>query len=653
MKNRQTAPVTRPESLGVGGKPRGIDVSAYGATKRELANGWNTWDTRSVLRHVFLPDGLAINLGLKEYASGGYLGEALVGRRGDGAETVSVGAHAYDGSYTELRVEWRGIAMQVQTAADGDQLAILVTPERVHRKLPLLVVEAGVLWNREGTLSHRGDTIQATFTGRSFRIHTSSETVSEPFVDVHTPYLAIPLFGPIAIAVGKKLSVDQIRQLVLSKQSEAREANRRYGELADAHAAMQGCVAWNTVYDPSGDRVITPVSRLWNCGRGGYVLFCWDTYFAGYMAGVDTKALAYANVIEMTREITENGFVPNVAQASGRAAFETRSRDRSQPPVGSLVARELYRQHRDAWFLEDVFEDLLAWNRWWPANRDTDGYLCWGSNPFLPENGDAGDMTQPNSALGAALESGLDNSPMYDGVPFDDQRHQMRLADVGLMSLYITDCEALADIADILNKSAKATALRLRAQDYRRRLADLWDRDTGMFLNRRLDTGEFSRRVSPTSFYPLLARGATDAQATRMVNEHLLNPREFWGDWVLPSTPRNDPAFPEQNYWRGRVWAPMNFLVYLGLRNYDLGLARRELVAKSQALLLKEWREHGHVHENYSAITGEGCDQPNSDPFYHWGGLLALMALMSGGHVQGPENPLLDSYRTRRPFQRA
>ena len=113
-----------------------------------------------------------------------------------------------------------------------------------------------------------------------------------------------------------------------------------------------------------------------------------------------------------------------------------------------------------------------------------------------------------------------------------------------------------------------------------------------------------------------------------MIDEHFFNPEEFWGDWILPSIARNDPAYPEQNYWCGRIWAPMNFLVYLGLCNYDLGKARAALVEKSTALLLKEWRERGHVHENYCADTGEGCGKTNSDSFYHWGGLLGLIAIL-------------------------
>ncbi|HEX3821064.1 MAG TPA: hypothetical protein VHW45_12050, partial [Candidatus Sulfotelmatobacter sp.] len=97
---------------------------------------------------------------------------------------------------------------------------------------------------------------------------------------------------------------------------------------------------------------------------------------------------------------------------------------------------------------------------------------------------------------------------------------------------------------------------------------------------------------------------------------------EFWGEWILPSIARNDPSFPDQNYWRGRIWGPMNYLVYLGLRNYDDADTRREFATKSYALFAKEWRAHGHVHENYNAISGTGDDVANSDRFYHWGALL-------------------------------
>jgi neutral trehalase len=194
--------------------------------------------------------------------------------------------------------------------------------------------------------------------------------------------------------------------------------------------------------------------------------------------------------------------------------------------------------------------------------------------------------------------------------------------------LYVADCEALAEIAAALNETAAARELRERAKFYRASLASMWNEKSGMFLNKDLHTGELSLRTSPTNFYPLLARAASPQQAERMIRDHLLNPQEFWGDWVIPSTPRNDPAFKDQNYWRGRIWGPMNYLVYLGLRNYDQPQARGEFARKSFELFQVEWSSKHHVHENYNAITGSGDDVSSSDRFYHWGALLALIEYM-------------------------
>jgi hypothetical protein len=75
----------------------------------------------------------------------------------------------------------------------------------------------------------------------------------------------------------------------------------------------------------------------------------------------------------------------------------------------------------------------------------------------------------------------------------------------------------------------------------------------------------------------------------------------------------------------------MNYLVYLGLLNYDQPAARKQLAQKSLALFNQEWRLNGHVHENYNAITGMGDDVGSSDRFYHWGALLGLIDYLENG----------------------
>ena len=48
-----------------------------------------------------------------------------------------------------------------------------------------------------------------------------------------------------------------------------------------------------------------------------------------------------------------------------------------------------------------------------------------------------------------------------------------------------------------------------------------------MFTNRRPSGGTFYRRFSPTSFYALMAKAATDEQAAAMTQQWLLNPKHF------------------------------------------------------------------------------------------------------------------------------
>ena len=394
--------------------------------------------------------------------------------------------------------------------------------------------------------------------------------------------------------------------------------------------AMRTGYAWNTIYDPENQRLCSPVSRIWNVNWGGYVLFDWDTYFCALMALPESRELAYANAFSITNEVTERGFIPNFG-----AAGDNKSRDRSQPPVGAMTFRELYRRYGDRWILEESFDTLLSWNRWFAENRMLEnGTMCWGSDAVLQPFA----RHDVNNHQAAEYESGLDNSPMFDGIAFDGKTGLMQLADVGLTGLYCMDCEALADIARILGRPEEQE-IRARGTRADRGMQTLWDEETGLFLNRDLTTGELSHRISPTNFYAGFCPSVTQDQIARMC-AHYFNPAEFYGEFVIPTIARNDPAYPDQMYWRGRIWAPTNFLAYLAFRHMGAWDVCRDLAEKSVALILKEWRRYGHIHENYSGDDGWGCPNPRSDKFYHWGGLLTLIALIENGYVEGPEQPL-------------
>jgi putative isomerase len=608
-------------------EPLAPSSARYQQVQKRLAAGWNTWDVHSVTTQVLLPDGLAIHVGLKHNStlySDAFLGDALIGRQTPGAEQVFPGPHSWEGSYTDLRLSWKGHDLRLQTAHDGENLVMLATPlpsPPLSAVPATIVFSVNYLWDRPGNTIKQSGHIEAHGPLHAVTVYCTCKNAPAA-EDVNLPvggaYLSTDFVEPIGMSTGVPLGVERIKA-ILDRASEAyHQSVATSGKAADVVDAIQTVLGWDTIYEPEGRRVLSPVSRVWSVNWGGYVIFDWDTFFAATMASIGDRDLAYADTIETLRSETQQGFVPNYARSG-----DWKSSDRSEPPVGSITVLGIYQRFHDRWFLEEAFAPLLRWNRWWARNRDVQGYMAWGSDG---NNAPANlDDNSRGTRAGAILESGLDNSPMYDDATYNAATHTLEFADVGLMSMYIADCDALATIADDLGEAAAASEIRERATRYRAKLATLWNNDAGIFLNKDLHTGQFSSRLSPTNFYPLLAKAATPQQAAMMIKNHLLNPKEFWGEWIIPSVARDDPAFKDQNYWRGRIWGPMNYLVYLGLRNYDEPEVQRQFAEKSYALFLEEWRKNGHVHENYNGISGTGDDVTSSDRFYHWGALLGYI----------------------------
>ena len=393
------------------------------------------------------------------------------------------------------------------------------------------------------------------------------------------------------------------------------------GLFSEAPNAIGNSMFWNTLYVPSLDLEFPSISRSWAKRFGGWVVGEWDCFFGSLLTNVEDTAQTSASTRAILLSQSSNGVVPNFASGAGT------SPDRSQPPVGSYVMWKNYQRNQDKEILQWAYPRLKHWHEWWFSNRgdgqpwrdgNRNGLLEWGSDKGSTFSGGGRGYLQ-----GAKWESGMDDSPMYDDVLYDSHTYTMNLDDVGLNSLYALDSECLAKIAEILGKEDDKRRFTSDYERIKRAMQQqLWNEQDGIYENRYWD-GHFSRRLSPTNFYPMLAGVATPEQAKRMVMEHLLSPKQFWGQYVIPTISRDDASFEDQFYWRGDIWGPTNYLVYEGLNRYGEDDVALHFAEKGYDLFMDDWHAHQYTNEQYYARGGNA----GGDKHYTWGALLCLIPI--------------------------
>ncbi|MFD3582720.1 trehalase family glycosidase [Streptomyces sp. NPDC058683] len=598
------------------------------STVTPAPTGWNTWDVRTHTGMSRLPDGPRVRFGV--LGPDGPVLDGFTWR--DGLDRL--GPHTVDGSYAEVTVRAAGHRLHLTFAGGpGD-----VLDARAESTGAIVLSVEGLDDIEEPT----GQTTTVRAGGARWTVTTSA-----PARRVGGPEGALVLAfdGAVEVQVAPRRGAGNcatshsgaaadrrhITALTAGRLAAHRAAADRTrlcstGWLGEAASALTRAVTWNTVYAPDIGRVLTPTSRDFVCAErkgfyGTWALHAWDTFFTGLAASAVDRDYARGIFGQILPYADEAGMIPNrVSDERGRTD------DRSQPPVGALTVHQAYLAGglspgtRDTALLTDTFPALLAWHDWWPrARRGPHGLLAWGSDPIA---GDPASATLDR----AKRESGLDDSPMYDEARYDPATHTMDLADVGLNALHIADAEALADIAGVLGQGATADRLRAEAATARA-VADrlLWDEERGGYRNLTA-AGAHDPHVSPTMLYALLG-GLPDADRAAATATDLLRPEVLGGTRPLPSVARDDPGFAA-TYWRGRIWAPMAYLAVRGLRRYDLTGLSRPVVGALLRLFLDEWREYGHVRENYPAVAGENLTglQKRSDGLMAWGGLLAFLA---------------------------
>jgi hypothetical protein len=272
-----------------------------------------------------------------------------------------------------------------------------------------------------------------------FTIHSTAAGEVSPGNGNHPRSLRVNLgSGPIGFSTTASPAVDAIStKLAAARAAEEQLLVKTFGaDRAGDGMAVKAAAMWNLISTPAenGGAPLLPVSRVWSFTSGAinsdfsYAIFDWDNLFATLLAasgaqvnttGVgassddafDGFSIAVSNLFQVLKSKTASGFVPNFA------AGGMRSQDRTEPPIGAKVTSDLVKKFgaaRMEWVVEVVFNDLLDWNDWFLRKRLKPPLNMVALGTFNDQNGQAGNMQD------ARYESGLDNSPMYDGTFYNN-----------------------------------------------------------------------------------------------------------------------------------------------------------------------------------------------------------------------------------------
>ena len=440
-------------------------------------------------------------------------------------------------------------------------------------------------------------------------------------------------YAPLEEATSAWLAPGKIDELLEgNRERYLRSRPEGTGWLADAPSAINDNLEWSEVYTPSRRRTYVSVSRKWAQSNNSAPDFLWDSFFSSLLVCQEDEKKAYDLIRDITSWQNDQGMFCQYGQwvtHPDRSIFPA-AWGHTQYPIGSLLTAKVYLRRPNRAFLEEIYPRLLKNQRWWFADRgdgqpwrdgNKNGLLELGAN--YPEEIPYDDREQT-----AYYESNDDSPQWWRVARYNNQTQTLEQDTVERNCLYAMDCWILAWMAIQLGKAEDAAAL---TAEHRRIVQTinrlLWDPSRGCYYNRHWENfpgDPFFPQMGPDIFFSLLGKVVAPEQAESL-RKVFHDPKKFAGEWIMPTISRDDPLFSKQDYWRGKVCPPHNWLLYQGLKIYDWDHEARLLAESSAKMFLTAWREKAECHENFSAITGEGTGQ--SDPHYTWGALMALVAI--------------------------
>lgn len=131
-----------------------------------------------------------------------------------------------------------------------------------------------------------------------------------------------------------------------------------------------------------------------------------------------------------------------------------------------------------------------------------------------------------------------------------------------------------------------------------------WDEETGFFHDAWSVGRPEIRSLAFEGVWPLVVGAATERQATRVIDESLLNPRRFFTPHPMATVSREDPRF-ELRCWRGPAWNSMTYWAARGCAHCGRPDAARRILEAALDSSAARFGETGTIWEFYDPDGGD------------------------------------------------
>ena len=272
------------------------------------------------------------------------------------------------------------------------------------------------------------------------------------------------------------------------------------------------------------------------------LIFQWDTCFMalfGMYGGSDMPAMASLDNFYMKQRA--DGYIQRVFHESDGTpvAEPTIEEPLVNPPLFSWVEWEYYRFSADSGRFRRVLPILTRHFQWLKTHLEIPGYT--------------------GLYYTSELGSGMDNTPRH-GVG--------RGGWIDMSAQQALNAICISRIADTIGETVLSQRFLEEYEIIKTGINEhLWNPETE-FYHDLCENGTLSPTKHIGAYWTMIAKVCPPERASALIR-HLTDQTEFWRTHLIPTLAADQPEYnPRGNYWRGGVWAPTNYMVVQGLKEY-------------------------------------------------------------------------------------